>query len=271
MKRLLSAVIAAATATLLLTSCVSRTEPLVEQLATNSGLENFTLIEESTKGDCGGVPFCSDRFYELAFTAPTTVSPEQICTDVLVFTNRLKADGYSRDSQYPTASQWVGNEESAKQFCLTSMSAELTNWDGSKSYGGMLFYAPGSDDGLAKIITLRRSVDQIYVLTIGFSRDPNRGDNPANWTYTDHPATPLTQAELDEQNDFNKIAQKTMEFAQKLIGLTEQAAIDAIKEAGYSHRIAERDGEQFALTEDYSPQRINLLVADNKVFDVWVG
>ncbi|WP_138274919.1 hypothetical protein [Rhodoluna limnophila] len=75
----------------------------------------------------------------------------------------------------------------------------------------------------------------------------------------------------DPPFNFDEVAAETLEFAQKLIGLTEQAAIDAIREAGYSHRIAERDGEQFALTEDYSPQRINLLVADNKVFDVWVG
>ena len=267
----MAAVAAVLIAAISLTGCASRTEPLVEQLATKSGLEHFTVVPESTEGDCGGLVVCADRYYELAFTAPGDVEPSQICTDVLAFAARLQADGYSRDSQYPTASSLDGNEAAAEHFCLTSMGTELINWDQSTFFSGVIFYAPGKDDGLAKIVTLRRSIDNAYALTIGFSRDPNRGDNPANWTYSDEPATPLTQEELDEQNDFNKIAQKTMEFAQTLIGLTEQAAIDAIEANGYAHRIAERDGEQFALTEDYSPQRINLLVANDKVFDVWVG
>jgi hypothetical protein len=267
----MAALVAGLLATISLTGCASRTEPLVEQLATNSGLEHFTLLEESTEGDCGGLVVCADRYYELAFTAPISVEPNQICTDVLAFAARLQADGYSRDSQYPTASNLASNEVAAQQFCLTTMSTELINWDQTTFYSGVMFYLPGQDDGLAKIVTLRRSIDDLYVLTIGFSRDPNRGENPANWTYTDAPAVALTQVELDDDNDFAKIAHETMQFAITVIGMTEAAAIQAIKEAGYSHRIAERDGEQFALTEDYSPQRINLLVADTKVFDVWVG
>ncbi len=267
----LSAIVTALLASVSLSACASRTEPLVQQLANNTQLSSFTFLPESAQGNCGGVPVCSDKFYELAFTAPESVSADRICSQVFALASDLGADGYSRDSHYPTASRLAGNETNATDFCLTSMQTELVNWDATTFYSGMILYVPGVDDGLAKIMTLRHRNDGVYVLTVGFSRDPGRGEDPAAWTYTDAAAQPLTQAELDDANDFAKIAAETMNFATTLIGMSEADAVAAIVAKGYSHRIAERDGKQFALTEDYSPTRINLLVRDNKVFDVWVG
>lgn len=60
-------------------------------------------------------------------------------------------------------------------------------------------------------------------------------------------------------------------FGATIVGETEDDAIAAIAAGGFEHRIAERDGEGFALTEDWRPTRINLTVDDGIVTDFYVS
>ena len=60
-------------------------------------------------------------------------------------------------------------------------------------------------------------------------------------------------------------------FGATVIGEAEADAIAAIAAAGFESRIAERDGEPFALTMDWVPSRINLSITDGVVTDVFVG
>lgn len=62
-----------------------------------------------------------------------------------------------------------------------------------------------------------------------------------------------------------------LDQANELLGLTEAEATAAAESRGWAVRIAERDGEQFALTMDYSPTRVNLTIQDDLVTYVFVG
>lgn len=56
-----------------------------------------------------------------------------------------------------------------------------------------------------------------------------------------------------------------------VLGLTEADATVALEEAGYSVRVAERDGEMFMLTRDYRSDRVNLTITGGVVTSASVG
>lgn len=60
-------------------------------------------------------------------------------------------------------------------------------------------------------------------------------------------------------------------FGTSILGDAEEDAVAAITAAGFESRIAERDGEPFALTMDWVPSRINLTITDGIVTNVFVG
>ena len=63
----------------------------------------------------------------------------------------------------------------------------------------------------------------------------------------------------------------TQERADMLIGLTESDAEACATSLGWAFRVGERDGESFAVTADYSQQRVTVSVAKNLVTTVAVG
>ena len=65
--------------------------------------------------------------------------------------------------------------------------------------------------------------------------------------------------------------QTTKDMAKKVIGMHEKDAIAAIQEIGDSYRIARRDKENFALTMDYRPNRINLEIDNDIVTAANIG
>ena len=63
----------------------------------------------------------------------------------------------------------------------------------------------------------------------------------------------------------------TQERADMLIGFTEADAEACAASLGWAFRVGERDGEGFALTADYSQQRVTVSVANDLVTAVVVG
>ena len=63
----------------------------------------------------------------------------------------------------------------------------------------------------------------------------------------------------------------TNEEANTLLGMSEQEANTTAEANGWVVRIAARDGEQFALTMDYNPKRVNLTIDNGVVSDVFIG
>ena len=63
----------------------------------------------------------------------------------------------------------------------------------------------------------------------------------------------------------------TQERADMLIGFTESNAAACAASIGWSFRVGERDGESFALTEDYSLQRVTVSVTNDLVTSVVIG
>ena len=72
-------------------------------------------------------------------------------------------------------------------------------------------------------------------------------------------------------SDFERIAQDTTQWAQRLVGMTEQFANSCAMEAGFAWRVVARDGEEFAVTADYSPTRINARITRGLVDAVSAG
>jgi hypothetical protein len=67
------------------------------------------------------------------------------------------------------------------------------------------------------------------------------------------------------------ISDATLKLAEDVVGMTEAAARTTVEEAGHIWRVAARDGQKFALTEDYIMTRINATIVDDKVTETWVG
>ncbi len=63
----------------------------------------------------------------------------------------------------------------------------------------------------------------------------------------------------------------TQERADKLIGFTEYDAESCATSLGWAFRVGERDGESFAVTADYSQQRVTVSVTNDLVTAVAVG
>jgi Flp pilus assembly protein TadD len=61
------------------------------------------------------------------------------------------------------------------------------------------------------------------------------------------------------------------QMAASVVGMSEDDAVKAIKDAGYTSRVVERDGEKFAVTMDLQPDRINLTIRDDTVTKATVG
>ena len=71
-----------------------------------------------------------------------------------------------------------------------------------------------------------------------------------------------------DEADATTIAQ---ERADMLIGSTESGAESCAANLGWAFRVGERDGEDFALTADYSQQRVTVSVTNDLVTAVAVG
>ncbi len=58
---------------------------------------------------------------------------------------------------------------------------------------------------------------------------------------------------------------------QAFVGLTEQQAVAQAAANGWPFRVAERDGEQLLVTQDYNEERVNVAVQNGKVTRAWFG
>lgn len=79
---------------------------------------------------------------------------------------------------------------------------------------------------------------------------------------------PAATAEPDAQASE---AATTQEFADTLVGKSEQDAQDATEKAGYTFRVIEREGEPLPATTDYRTDRINVVIEDGDVKSASVG
>lgn len=59
--------------------------------------------------------------------------------------------------------------------------------------------------------------------------------------------------------------------AEKLLGLTETAAVTCAESEGWGVRVVQRDDEEFMATTDYRSDRVNLVVENDVVTAVTVG
>ena len=84
------------------------------------------------------------------------------------------------------------------------------------------------------------------------------------------PGTIATPAECPPVDvaDQNEIS---VQRAELLLGFSEADAQRCASQLGWSYRVGQRDGESFAVTEDYSLQRVTVTVVDDIVTAITVG
>jgi hypothetical protein len=75
----------------------------------------------------------------------------------------------------------------------------------------------------------------------------------------------------DDTEWFDKAAESTLNYAKQLEGFSEAAAESCVAEAGLVWRVVRRDGEWFAATDDYSPQRVNAMIENSVVTEISIG
>lgn len=73
------------------------------------------------------------------------------------------------------------------------------------------------------------------------------------------------------QPDAADLTAITQERADMLIGFTESDAEACATSLGWAFRVGERDGESFALTADYSQQRVTVSIIEDLVTAVVIG
>lgn len=82
---------------------------------------------------------------------------------------------------------------------------------------------------------------------------------------------PDISVSIPTEEEIQQQLKRSEEFAATLIGFAEQEAIDAIEAEGLIARVVARDGEYYAVTEDYSVSRINLVIVGGLVTEATVG
>jgi len=86
------------------------------------------------------------------------------------------------------------------------------------------------------------------------------------------PAPPvITPMNNDDLDWFEETAVIVDDYAQQLVGFDETAAQGCVEDAGLSWRVIARDGEYFAVTADYSPQRVNTVIKKSVVTEISIG
>jgi hypothetical protein len=75
----------------------------------------------------------------------------------------------------------------------------------------------------------------------------------------------------DDMEWFEDTALIVEEYAQQLLGFDELVAERCAEDAGLSWRVTARDGEYFAVTADYSPQRVNAVIEKSVVTEASAG
>jgi hypothetical protein len=78
-------------------------------------------------------------------------------------------------------------------------------------------------------------------------------------------------ASTDCQPSLRCFTEITRQRAELLVGYIEADAERCASELGWTYRVGQRDGESFALTEDYSLQRVTVVIADDRVTEITVG
>ena len=85
------------------------------------------------------------------------------------------------------------------------------------------------------------------------------------------PAVSEAVAAPDGKESLHKAAESTLNYAKQLEGFSEAASESCVIEAGLVWRVVGRDGEWFAVTLDYNPQRINAVIESAVVTEVSIG
>ena len=96
----------------------------------------------------------------------------------------------------------------------------------------------------------------------------NTEENPGLYVGPPDSKTPPANCPQTDPADLTAI---TQERADMLIGLSESDAESCALSLGWAFRVGERDGQSFALTADYSQQRVTVSVTNDIVTAVAVG
>jgi hypothetical protein len=84
-----------------------------------------------------------------------------------------------------------------------------------------------------------------------------------------NPTAPLPG--LCTQSGTDSVCPPDPEAGQQFVGLSEADAAARAAQHGWAFRVAERDGEQLLLTQDFNAERVNVALAGGTVQRAWFG
>lgn len=111
----------------------------------------------------------------------------------------------------------------------------------------------------------------VLVAVLALASCGGRGGSADDDVVSTDNVDPDVSVSLPSEQEWQDQYDQTEQFALTVVGMTEEQAIEAIEEAGFVARVIARDGEFFAVTEDYSVTRINLVIVDGDVTEATVG
>lgn len=255
--------------TLLLTGCTPNpdTEPYFDLIATTALDEaGFTRVGKPIVSCGGNTPYCADPAFEVYFEASSSITPEGACTAFLTTTLSV-ANPVGYASVGNPAGPMPSDTSIVQEFCTSGLDTPMPNSDGTVFYQGTLLYDDGVADEMIKTFTLSREPDGTYRAQLVFGRD----NELVYWAFErDRVPTHLTLEEVDQYNENVGIQVKTQEFANSLLQTTEEEALAAIAEAGYTYFVVQRD-ETATQATGYIPTRILLYISDGVIADAISG
>ena len=130
---------------------------------------------------------------------------------------------------------------------------------------GYAYIAEPDEMGYDPRYTIWAVADEYVEMVSESPEAPSDGGDPISET-----PVPGEPGEDQGMGD-GSVEEITTEEANTLLGMSEAEATSTAEANGWVVRIAERDGEQFALTMDYNWQRVNLTIADGVVTYVFIG
>jgi hypothetical protein len=141
-----------------------------------------------------------------------------------------------------------------------------SDWSATLSPQGLATFQAGSDD--STMVTN----PTIYPLKEGVLNVVLTNNEGRSLQYVITITAPSAETPAETGNGmFEDAAAASEAFGLTILGMFEVDAIDAIEASGRVARVAERDGEGYALTKEYNPSRLNLVIVTGLVSSVYVG
>lgn len=131
--------------------------------------------------------------------------------------------------------------------------------------------------GTVKVRLVSGTTEQIFTVNV-FAAPKSEPANPGIIGENNDPGIVVDKfpgqkdgAKMPSMDPIDDAAKETSEIAAKIVGMEKDKAAEYLKSNNISMRVGEEDGEVFALTMDYSPNRVTVTIYNSTITAFTVG